>query len=437
MAGLSISGLASGIDTTSVINSLIAVAAGPQNALKTQLNAENNKLASYQSINSKLAALQTASDALKLTATWGATTATSSDSSVIATGSATALAGTSTTLTVTKLAQAQVSTSTTSDPANAADSAAGLSISIGGGAAKSITLAGNSASDVVTAVNSANLGIRAALVKTSDGSSVLQFSSTTTGAASAFTISGLNSPVQNLNSAQNATATVGDVSSGGYTISSATNTFTDAVPGVTFTVSKANVTTTIGVAADSSSISTAIQGLITAANSAIGTVGYTTAKGGDLAGQSSVGAIGQSLLGVVAAGSNGKAYDSVGVGITSTGSMTFDANAFATAYAKDPIGTQAMIQTALADSLSKLSSLATDTTNGVIGQAVTVENAQISSLNKQIATWDTKLANQKDALTGKYAAMEAALSRMKSQSSYLTSMFASLDSSASSSSSHG
>lgn len=435
MAGLSISGLASGIDTTSVINSLIAVAAGPQHALKTQLNTENNKLASYQSINSKLAALQTASDALKATATWGATTATSSDSSVIATGSANALAGTSTTLTVTKLAQAQVSTSAISDPANAADSSAGLSISIGG-AAKSITLAGNSASDVVTAVNSANLGIRAALVKTSDGSSVLQFSSTTTGAASAFTISGLNDPVQNLNSAQNATATVGDVNSGGYTISSATNTFTDAVPGVTFTVSKANVTTTIAVAADSSSISTAIQGLITAANLAIGTVGYTTAKGGDLAGQSSVGAIGQSLLGVVAAGSNGKAYDSVGVGITSTGSMTFDANAFATAYAKDPIGTQAMIQTALAGALSKLSSAATDTTNGVIGQAVTVENAQISSLNKQIATWDTKLANQKDALTGKYAAMEAALSKMKSQSSYLTSMFASLNSSASSSSSN-
>jgi flagellar hook-associated protein 2 len=434
MAGLTISGLSSGIDTSSVINSLIAVAAGPQNQLKTQLNKQQSRLTAFQDINAKLTALQTAAGVLAAPATWGATTASSTDPSVLASGSATALAGTSTTLTVTTLAQSQVTTAAVSNLAAAATSTAALSLTIGG-QTTSLNPASTSAADVAAAVNSAGLGVRAALVKTSNGSSVLQFSSTTTGASSAFTVNGLTDTATNMSDAQDALVAVGDVTKGGYTVSSTSNTFTDAIPGVTFTVSRQNATTTIGVTADSSSIATAVQALVTAANNASGTIGYNTAKGADLAGQSAISSLSQTLLGVISSGNGGRGYSSLGIGLNSTGTVTFDANAFATAYAKDPAGTQTTLQLAMTAAYSKVTTAATDTNSGVVGAAVTAENAQIASLNKQISTWDTKLADQKTLLTTKYAAMEAALSKMKSQSSYLTSVFNAMNGTASSSSS--
>lgn len=436
MAGLSISGLSSGIDTTSVINSLIAVAAAPQNALKTQLGVEGNKLAAFQSLNSKMSTLQTAADKLGLANTWNATSATSSDASVVATGSSAAQAGGSTTFTVTQLAQAQVSMATVADATNAISTGTDLTISVNGAAAVTVPRSGNSAADVAAAVNSANLGVRASVVKTSSGATVLQFSSTTTGKASAFTMTGLTDALHPLKTAQDALVDVADTTGGGagYQLSSATNTFADAIPGVTFTVSKQNATATIDVSSDTKSISTAVNSFVSALNDAVGTVGYTTAKGGDLAGQASVTALGASLLAVVGAGTGGKGFDSIGIGLTKGGAVTFDATAFATAYSKDPVGTQSMLTT-MSNSFSKLALAATDTNSGVAGSGVTAENATITSLNKQISTWDTKLADQKTALTTKYAAMEAALSKMKSQSSYLTSVFSAMNGTSSSSSS--
>ena len=435
MAGLSISGLASGIDTTSVINSLIAVAAGPQNQLKIQLGTEQSKLAAYQEINTKLTALQTAATALSQVSTWGATAATSSDPSVLVSGSSTALAGTMTTLTVTQLAQSQVSTDTPVDSTNVANAANGLSITIGG-KTSTVALTGNSAADVVSAVNGAKLGIQASLVTTSTGATVVQFASTAQGAASAFSITGLNDPLQTMRSAQDAMINVGDPTAGGYTVSSSTNTFTNAIQGVTLTASKAGVTTNVSVSSDTNAISTAVQNLVNAANDAIGTVGYTTAKGADLASQYDVSSIRQSLLGAFAAGtSTGQDYSVYGVSMDSTGTLSFSATAFAAQYAKDPAGTQAALQTTLSGALSQIATTATDTTSGTIGQGVTFENSQITSLNKQISDWDTKLADQKDQLTSRYAAMEAALSKMKSESSYLTSVFSAMNNTSSSSSS--
>lgn len=434
MAGLSISGLASGIDTTSVINSLIAVAAGPQNQLKTQLSTEQNKLAAYQEINTKLTALQAAATALGQAGTWAATSATSTDPSVVVSSSSNALAGSSTTLTVRQLAQSQVSTDAPADPTNVANSANGLSITVGG-KTSTVALAGNSAADVVSAVNGAKLGIQASLVTTSTGATVIQFASTAQGAASSFSITGLNDPLQTLRAAQDAMIDVGNPAAGGYTVSSSTNTFTNAVQGVTLTASKPGVTTNVSVSSDTNAISTAVRNLVAAANDAIGTVGYTTAKGADLAAQYGVSSIRQSLLGAVAAGTGtGADYSVYGISMDSTGTLSFDAAAFAAQYAKDPAGTQAALHTTLSGALSQIATTATDTTSGTIGQGVTFENSAITSLNKQISDWNTKLADQKDQLTARYAAMESALSKMKSESSYLSSVFSAMNGTSNSSS---
>lgn len=160
MTSFSIAGLSSGIDTTSLISQLMTVAAAPQNALQGQLSQVQKQLSAYQDINTKMAAVKSAADALAIARTWQATTAASSDASIVASGSSTALAGTSTTMSVTRLAQAQVSTAALADPANAANAAAGLDLTIGVSTTH-LNLASNLATDVVSAINAAGLGIPA------------------------------------------------------------------------------------------------------------------------------------------------------------------------------------------------------------------------------------------------------------------------------------
>ncbi|MDQ1736781.1 MAG: flagellar hook-associated protein 2 [Pseudonocardiales bacterium] len=433
MTSFSISGLSSGIDTASVISQLMTLAAAPQTALKSQLSSTQSQLSAYQAINTRMAAVKSAADSVALASTWAATTATSTDSSIVASGSATALAGTSTTFSVTQIARAQISTVTLADASNAADAANGLDVTIGA-TTTHLSLAGNSISDVASAVNSAGLGLRAAVINTTGGT-ILQFTATGTGAAGAFTVNGLTSTPQTLAAAQDASITVGDPLNGGYTVTSNTNTFANAIPGVTFSVSKPTTDSSIVVSSDSNSISAAVSALVSAANAALSTISAATAQGSILSGDNTVSSLTQKLLGVISSGAAGKSFAAAGVGITSTGSVTFDAAAFASAYAQNPSSVQSMVQTSLAGAFSTVGSHATDAAVGTLSQLINSENAQITSLNKQITTWDNKLAVQKASLESRYAAMEAALSKLKSQSSYLTSVFNSLNASNSSSTS--
>ncbi|HET9732168.1 MAG TPA: flagellar filament capping protein FliD [Acidimicrobiales bacterium] len=103
---LAISGIASGINTTQVINALMAAYEQPQVDLHNQQSFIQSEISDWQDLNSKLAALQTAADGLSTASGWNLVTASSSNSSVAtATGGAGASAG-SITFTVNQLAAA-------------------------------------------------------------------------------------------------------------------------------------------------------------------------------------------------------------------------------------------------------------------------------------------------------------------------------------------
>ena len=78
MAGMSVDGLVSGLDTTSLITSLLQIEAQPQTQLKTRLTATQNTAAAYRSINTKFDALRTAAEALTSAGLAAARSATSS-----------------------------------------------------------------------------------------------------------------------------------------------------------------------------------------------------------------------------------------------------------------------------------------------------------------------------------------------------------------------
>ena len=95
MATASIGGLASGLDTASIISQLMQLEALPQTQLKSRVTTEQTKLTALQSLNSRLAALATSADALahpsgSTPSVWDGLKATSSNSAVTVTASSSA-----------------------------------------------------------------------------------------------------------------------------------------------------------------------------------------------------------------------------------------------------------------------------------------------------------------------------------------------------------
>ena len=438
-SSFNVSGLlgSNSIDTTALISQLMQAQAIPQTQLKNQLAVQQAVLSAYQGLNTKLTALQSAAQALTDPTSWQATAATSSNSAVVATSDATAVNGT-TTFDVVALASAQVSTvPVAANGIVVGTPAAGMTITSADGTVHQIALTTGTASDVAGAINAAAVGVRAAIVTTDTGQ-VLQLSAASTGTSGAFTVGGLDTAPTTLITAKNAQIAVGDPLAGGYTISSSTNTFTNAIPGVTFSVGALASGVTISVSSDESGISKQVQALVDAANAASTEAGKDSTNGAILQGHFEVHNVALDIMSSVSAGGpNGSSLKSYGIDMDKNGVISFDAAAFAAAYAKDPTGTKAAVSGAFATALSTTSSNAVAPVTGSITQGITAATNESAALNKQIDAWTSRLSVIQTQLQTKYSAMQAALAKLQSQSTWLSSMLKSANSGSNGNSSGG
>jgi flagellar hook-associated protein 2 len=461
-ATTSVSGLVSGLDTSSIITQLMQIEAQPQTDLKTKLTSTQTALSSYQGLNTKFQALLTAAQKVQDSATWGARAATSSDTSVAASATANALSG-SLTFTVNQLAtsHSMLSVNSTSSLTDTSTfSGNPFTLRANDGTATTITPTDGSLQSLVTAVNNANAGVRAAAVQVSPGQYKLQLSSTTTGDSSTFAVedlagSGSSNALGGLTvvqQGQNASIHVGSATAG-FDVTSASNTFTDVSPGLTFTVSKADVTSTISVSNDATSISNNVSALVQAANDVLSAISTQTAAGtlnsdgtrtgaGALASDTTIKMLSSRVIQAVTdavGGVGGKSAAVYGIQSTSSGTLTFDATKFQAAYAADPAGTQAILApttgTGVAQRLATVATNASDPVTGSITSTITSTNSAISQMNDDIARWDVLLAQKQTNLQTQFTAMEVALQKLQSQSSWLSSQLGSLSANSSSSSS--
>lgn len=422
----SFDGLISGLDTTSLINQLMAVARKPQDALKTKVVKEQSAIKSYQSINTAFLALSTASKALADPTTYQGITVSSSSASVAATGTSAASTG-SLTFDVDSIAanHSVRSDEVTGLTSNVATSA-GLDLTTAGGTVTHIDTTDTSLQGVVDAINGTqNAGVTAAAVKVRDGVYRLQLTASKSGAASDFTVGGLSVNTAIARQGSDASITVGS-GAGAYTVTSPTNTFTDVLPGASFTVSKVESGVTLNSTSDADGLATKIQAMIDGANSSLGSIGLssnynaTTKTGGPLTGDYTVRQLGQRVSSTItsAVGADGS-FAQVGLQVTRDGAITFDKAKFLAAYQADPGKAQRLIST-YAAAQQKIADGATTTTNGAITLAIQGRKDSISTLNDGIANWDIRLDLQQTSLKRTYANLEVALSKLRTQTSYLT-----------------
>jgi flagellar hook-associated protein 2 len=294
--------------------------------------------------------------------------------------------------------------------------------------------------------------VRAAAVQVSPGQYRLQLTGTTTGSGSTFTVNGLNGlgGTTVVADAQDASIHVGSATQG-FDVTSSSNTFTGVSPGLTFTVSQPGVTSTVTVGNDEKSIGSAVSALVDAANAVLADISSQTAAGtmssdgktrtgqGALSNDTTVKNLTSSVLQAVTSAIGGVSAAKYGIQSKSDGTLTFDADAFAAAYAADPAGTQAIIApvggTGVAQRLAAVANQAADPVTGTITTSIASQTSTVTQLNNQISDWDVRLAARQQTLQNQFNAMEVALQKLQSQSSWLSSQLAGMSSSSSSKSS--
>jgi flagellar hook-associated protein 2 len=385
----------------------------------------------YQSVNTKLSALQTAADDLSQLSTWRGVKPVSSSSAVTAaaTANVTNPATGSFTFDVVNLARAQVSTARVASTGDVTSQDL-IYVTTGDGDPVAVDIsADKSAQGISNAINAAGLTLKSSVVKTSTGDSVLQLTSTRTGLDNAFTVDGVDFDLKTAIAAQDALLQVGGADEdGGYSVTSSSNTFTDLMAGVTLTATRVESGVTVDVASDISGIAAKFQAIIDAANSALSEVTTQTAynaasgKGSTLTGDFMVRQISTAVLSAVSQGqADIGSLSSIGIQLDRSGKLTFDAKAFEAAYDADP----SKIQTAGVAFADTFEALAKKQTSNITA-AITGRKTLIDSMNDQIDSWDIRLSARQAALQKQYATLETSLSGLKSQSTWLSGQIASL-----------
>ncbi|WP_105033936.1 flagellar filament capping protein FliD [Cryobacterium aureum] len=445
---LAVDGLVSGLDTTSLINSLMELEAGPQTLLKAKVTTSNTFVTALQGLNASIASLatlatkNTVANALNL---YSATSSNSSMSTTVSTGASTG----SLDVVVDALAQAK------SGVTAAMTEFSGTAFTVVGsdGTAIDIQAASISLDDVASAINASSTGLTATKVASGtnaagDKQYRLQLVADDTGLSGSFELyQGTSDDVTAgtatnileatgaavITAAQDAQVTLWAGTNAAQSITSSTNTFADLLPGVAVTVSKVSADpVTITVARDNAAVSDLAKNLVGSLNTVFAlistksavvnstdTSGNAVVSAGVFSGDSTVRDVKQLILDAASYPVEGRSPSEIGISITKNGTMEFHADKFAAAMKADP----EHVEKVLAEISSRVAAAATsasDKYDGMITGKITGQESLVKSLGTQIDNWDLRLISRRSTLERTYASLEVQLSNMNAQSAWLT-----------------
>lgn len=412
-------------------------------------------VALLQQLNSRVAALADLATKTAEPAGLDKFQATSSSKDATAVTSAGAGSG-SIDLRVDRLAQSQVAVSgrMASWPADIP----ALSVVVGGQAHEFPT-DGATLDQVVSRINTAGIGVSAVKVaagEDANGQTLyrLQFGSDQTGTAGAFTVrqgsaaevtagtapdylSSANGGVT-IRTAQDAAATLWAGTAAENQVTSASNTFTGLRPGVDVSVSAVSTEpTTITVTRDKEATTKVAEDLVKkldelfsfiSGNSTVVTSesgGATKVTGGFFTGNSGIRDIEQRLLAAATGPVNGKSPSEIGISITRTGTVEFDAKKFAAVLAEDPSRIDAVVGE-IAARLADVANNVSDKHDGGLTLRIQGQESEVGRLNDQVTDWDRRLELRRGTLDAKWLNLELQLSKLQSQGSWLTSQLGAL-----------
>lgn len=459
MASISFGGLGNGLDFGQVVDQLVKIQRLPIDQLSAKKTTAQSKLTDYASLGSKLLALQSAGDALRLPTAFDRSSTTVSDQTVL-TASATSTATPGSYLVqVTQLAQSHQITnkgatavsSVTTDIVSGAS--ATFTFRVGTGTDQTVTLGGAATlEDLQTGINDLGAGVTASIVNAGSETTPayrLILTATTSGASNGVTIvadgttldfanGGGTGGVDTLQAAQDAVAIVGDPALNPITLQRSSNIFTDAIPGVTLSLLKTTGSSTISVnvTRDNGAVKENIKSFAAAYNDIVKFVNERTTydiatKKGALffTEPTAKGLLSQLRQALSAPVTELTTYSSVGeIGFKTErdGVITVDDAKLDSALSVNynAVKSLFMNQAGVAGVAQRVN-VAIDAIDDVGTGALTVrKNAlvkQLDNLTAEIGRKEDALSAYEEALKRQYAALDGLLSRLKGQTTFLLS----------------
>ncbi|MFJ1259834.1 flagellar filament capping protein FliD [Cupriavidus sp. CuC1] len=498
MATISNLGVGSGLDLNTLLDQLTTAEQAPLTVIQNRATSYQAKLSAYGQVQSMLSAFQGSAKQLSDPNFFNSTTATSSAANVLgAVGSTSAVSGTYA-VNVTSLAQAQSLVSVGQAKMTDAIGTGTIHIDFGtitGGALDAATgkytgatfatnpppasgtsgfdikidSTNNSLQGIRDAINKANGGVTASIVNDGSGTPYrLVLSSNATGANSSMRISvaetdggtklsdlvsyspGKNpdptnpgNDVQNMQQtivAQNAQLTVNNIA-----VQSTSNTVSDAIQGVTLSLSQGGLTT-VTVQRDVKTIQTAVQGFVTAYNNlqktAAGLSSYDPASqsASPLTGDATLRLIQSQMRGILNTpqqGGSGAVTGLANIGVTFQvdGSMAFDATKLTSALTTDPNGVAGLFSNAngkdgYGNQINNLVTTLTGT-KGTLTNATDGITQTLKSLSVQYSETQTRINATVAQYKAQFTNLDLIMSSMNNTSKYLTQQFNALNNSSS------
>jgi flagellar hook-associated protein 2 len=460
MASISFGGLGNGLDFGQVVDQLVKVGRLPIDKLNADKNTLQSKLTEYGSLADKLLALQAAGDSLRLPTAFDRTSTTVSDQTALtASASSTASPG-SYLIRVTQLAQShQITNKAATAVANpttdiVSGASATFTFRVGTGTNQTVTL-GDSATieDLRTGINDLGAGVTASIINTGSDTTPayrLILTATASGASNGVTIvadgttldfangSGTGG-VDTLQAAQDAVAILGDPTQNPVTLQRSSNVITDAIPGVTLSLTKTtgSSTVSVNVTRDNGAVKDNIKKFVTAFNDIVTLVNkdtaydVTTKTGALLYNESTVKgfvsqirqALSAPVGGLTTYGSAGE----IGFKTNRDGTITLEDAKLDSALSTNYNAVKSLFinQTTVAGVAQRVNQ-AIDAIDDVVSGSLTGRKnsltRQISSLTDQISRKETAISAYEERLKIQYAKLDSLLSQLQGQSNFLTTL---------------
>jgi flagellar hook-associated protein 2 len=454
------------IDVPTLVSQLMAVERRPIDKLHAKITGYETKISSFGTLSSLVSSFQTASK--NITTNLQKLAVTPSDPSTLsATASSTAVPGTYA-LNISQLAQSQnlIAAGQTSSTAVIGNGAvttvtfdfgtisggtltsgvySGASFTANGSPPASVTIDGtnNTLGGIRDAINSAALGVTATIVN--DGSTTpyrLALTSSSTGVSKSLRITtgggdgsignllaydpaGVQKLTQTL-AAQNAKLTVN-----GIAITSASNTISEAIQGVTLTLKNITSTSTsLTVARDTTAINTAASGFVDAYNALASQIksraayGTGATGGGALAGDATLRQMQDQLRGILMTPASGGTLNSltqVGISFQRDGSLQLDSSKLGNAISTSFIEVNNLFSssTGYATRLENWAKSAL-AAGGLIDSRTQSLRKNVKDQNEAVDRLERRLSALEKKYTREYTNLNRLLSSMNSTSTFLT-----------------
>jgi len=432
-------GLASGLDTNSIVDSLVSIAQLPLTALQQNQSDLNTQISTLGDLISKLGALESAGKDLATNGALGVT-AQGSYSAFSATAGSSAVAG-SYSVQVTSLAQAAKARSQAYAPTDVVTGGT-LSLTVQG-AAYSIAIGdGATLGDIATAINQSGAPVSAVVLN--DGtnnylsvtaadtgypvsgspSDALSYSVTTTGTQ------GKALSLQTVQAAQNASVQVD-----GLTFTRQSNVVNDVLPGVTLML-KAQETApeTLVLANDPSATQANLQTFVSAYNAIVSELSQQLNPAGSrsstLADDNSIrflqSQMQQILTSAVPGTSSVHTLAELGLKTNEDGTLSIDQATLTNAIAKSPGAVNSLFSTTgsgVSALVTNLVDLYATANTGILTADQSTLQDRVKGLKAQADALQSQIDTYRQTLLNEFAAMENTVSALKTAGNYISALF--------------